>query len=768
MRIDDRLFPLKTARLAAGIALIAFAGSSAQAQTAPPLEQIVVTAKKRSQSQQRVNISMSVIPRETVEALNLRSLPDAAALVENVELFEDFPGAGIPTWIIRGVGLQDFNSNNTPTAGVYLDEGYQVATVMGGAGLFDVEQIEVLKGPQGGLYGRNTSGGAIILNTRRAKLDSRDAWVNVGYGSWQTTTAQGGFNVPLADSAAWRVAARSESSKDGWQKSLGTGATHGEKDRWDLRSWLLVEPTEALTVQWKVQGGRDVSDIALGRSIGVYTRGTPPVPCAAILAGRRDDASCINFGGVNRIRRNRGEVPELISAQGDDGGEVFSDPFNQQKSDYVNSVFDLTLALDAVDLRSITSFDRFGYGVALDLDGSRGEYAHRISNSDIRVLSQEFRVVSTAGSPLQWLAGASFSTEDFAETREFNLRDNTLVPLFRGHLSYDQNTKASAVFADAEYELNPQWSIATELRYTDEDKEYRNGDFHLLLANPVYYARNLQADYALDHNFSGSFGVNWQPLESLFTYAKLSRGFKSGGFYGGFPFSPIEVEPYLEETITAAELGFRKRLPDYALQLNGAVFHYEYEDVQGYIQTLNPLTNTGIDRLANQGDAEHDGAELQVQWQPLSGLDVVAGIAWLDAEFVSTGRTTSNILRQQVEITGRRPYAPEWSGNLVINYRHDVGAGLQLDWNLAYDYRSEFAGRQSVAAEAAINQLPGYGLFNAGLALSRSDSRWATRLWMRNISDKAYRTRMKGDGVGSYIEMFGEPRSIGINVEYRL
>jgi iron complex outermembrane receptor protein len=543
---------------------------------------------------------------------------------------------------------------------------------------------------------------------------------------------------------------------------------HGQKDRWDLRTWLVVEPTDALSLSWKLQGGHDASDIPLGRSIGLYNRSSPPTLCPALLAGRRDDVNCVNFGSVNRIHRNRGEAPEVISAQAADGSEVFSDPFNEQNNEYVNSVFDVAFALDSVELRSITSYDNFSYGVALDLDGSLGEYGHRISDSDIHVLSQEFRVVSASPSPLQWLAGVSFSAEDFEESRELNGRDNTLVPLYRGHLSYDQDTRASAVFADVEYELSPEWSVATNLRYTDEDKEYRNGDFHLLLANPVYIARNLQADYSLDNNFSGSVGLNWQPVDSLFTYAKVSRGFKSGGFYGGFPFSPVEVTPYLEETINAVEIGFRKTLPDYALQLNGALFHYDYEDVQGYIQMINPLTNTGVDVLANQGDADHDGAELQLQWQPVSRFGVVAGVAWLDAQFISTGTTTSNLLKQQVEISGRRPYAPEWSGNILMNLQQNIGAGLQLDWNLAYDYRSDFAGRQSVPAEAAVNQLPGYGLVTAGVGLRKENAPWSLRLWTRNLTDKSYRTRVKGDGLNSFIEMFGEPRSFGINLQYRL
>lgn len=757
------------ARLPLSLACALAAASAAQAQApASGLEQIVVTAKKRSQQLRQVDISMSVITGEAADALRLRTLPEVAALVEGVEMFEDFPGAGIPTWIIRGVGLQDFNSNNTPTAGVYLDDSYQVSTVMGGAGLFDIDQIEVLKGPQGGLYGRNTSGGAVRLDTRRAELDSTEFWANAGYGSWQRTNAQAGFNVPLGDSLALRVAARSETAKDGWQKSISTGDTHGEKDRWDLRTWITAEVSDAVTVQWKVQGGKDSSEIPLGRSIGLYEPSGVPTICAAILAGRRDDANCINFGGVNRLRRARGEVPENISLQDDDGSEVFSDPFNEQHTSYLASVLDVTVALRDMELHSISSFDNFGYGVALDLDGSFGEYGHRISTSDIRVYSQEFRLLSTAPSPLQWLAGVSFSIEDFEENRDFPLRDNTLVPLYRGVLHYDQHTRAAAAFADVGYEFTPQWSINASLRYTDEDKEYRNGELYVPVTPPSYIARNLARDYSLDSNVSGSLSLNWEPDDTLLAYAKVSRGFKSGGFYGGFPFSPIEVEPYTEETINAVELGIKKSFPEHALQVNGALFHYDYDDVQGFIQRINPLSNTGIDTLANQGDAKHDGAELQVAWQPLSNVSLAAGLAWLDARFVSTGMTTSNLLKQQVEFTGRRPYAPEWNGNLMLNVRQNLSTGRYVDWAVAYDYRTDFAGHQSVPAEAAVNYLPGYGVMNGSVGFGKNGSPWRARLWIHNMLGKTYRTRVKADGVNSFIEMFGEPRSLGIDIEYRL
>jgi iron complex outermembrane receptor protein len=758
----------RTGKTLLPLALASAVLGSGQMLAQEVLEQITVTAKKRTQDVQRVDISMSVVDGATVKDLRLRTLPEAAALMENVEIFEDYPGAGIPTWIIRGVGLQDFNSNNTPTAPVYMDGTYQVATVMGGAGMFDIGQLEVLKGPQGGLYGRNTSGGAVVLNTRRATPGEREAYLNLGYGRWQQATLEGALNIPLADALAVRFAARGENGADGWQHSIGSGRVHGEKERWDLRSWLQYKPGDNFTLEWKLQGGDDTSHIPLGRSIGLYAYGSTGALCSAVLAGRRDDHNCINFGGVNRLHRNQGEIPEVIAAQADDGSAVFSDTLNRQSNDYLGSVLDLAWQGTGVELRSITAWDDFSYGVALDLDGSEGEYGHRFSNSDIKVLSQEFRLLSTTDEPLQWLAGLTWSAEEFDERRDFLLRDNTLVPLGQGRLGYEQTTDAIAAYVDAGYQMSQHWSVNANLRYTKEDKEYRNGSFFIPGATPFYFTRNLQADYALGSRTSGGVALNWAPADETLAYLKFSRGFKSGGFYGGFPFNPVEIQPYLEETIDALELGWKQGLPEYALQVNAALFHYEYEDVQGFMQDINPVTGTGIDRLGNQGDARHSGAELQLQWSPLTRFDVELGLAWLDARFVSTGKTTANLLRQQVAITGQRPYAPRWSGNALVQYRQLLANGLELAWTMAWSYRTDFAGNQSTLAERAVNYLPGYGLLNAGLNLGKAGQPWKGGVWIRNALDKSYRTRVKSDGLNSYIEMFGEPRAFGISVEYQL
>jgi iron complex outermembrane receptor protein len=752
--------------LGGSVALLCLAVGTAQAQAAQ-LEELQVTAKKRRQSALDVDISLNTFDPEVLKALNFLSLPDVAALAENVAMFQDVSGATIPTWVIRGVGVQDYNTNNTPTAAVYFDGAYQVSTAMGAVALFDVDALEVLKGPQGGLYGRNTTGGAVIMQSRRASLEGLDGDLLVGYGNWGTSQARGAINVPLSERSAVRLAVNAENSRDGWQRSLSMDGMQGDKEKFDARAWYRFDFSDDLRIEWKVQGGRDNSDIPLGRSLGVYAPDGSGDYCDAVLAGVLDETHCISWGSVNRIAFGTG-VPERVLDQSDDGSLVLSQLLNRQDNDYAGTVLELHWALDFADFLSLTTYDRFNYGVMLDLDGSLGEFGHRRSNSDMSAWSQEFRLSSKPDSRVQWLAGVSVAQDDFNEARDFMLRDNLKIRLGHGLLEYQQDTDSVSVYGDAEVPLSEQWALAGGLRWTDEDKTYRNGNFWIPAPTPIYLQRDLSADYHLDEHVAGSLSLQWRPDANTFAYVKYSSGFKSGGFYGGFPFDPLEIEPYREETIGAWEAGVKLQVPTMAMELGATVFRYAIDNVQGFIRDTSPETGTGIDRLANQGDAVHEGVELQARWQASPALALEAGAGWLDAEFRGRGVMTQNLLDELVPVEGRRPYAPSFSGHLLASYEQPVAEQYALRLDASYDYRSDFSGFQSSLVDQAINQLPGYGVVNLAARLSPAAATWELNAWVRNAADERYLTRVKNDGLNSFIKMYGEPRSYGVSLSYRL
>jgi iron complex outermembrane receptor protein len=749
--------------LATATGLVMIAGSQQLLAQPDQVEQVLVTARKRSEPATDVAMSLSVIDSATIDAFHVRNLSDLAPLVHNVAMFEDFPGAGIPTWIIRGVGLQDFNSNNTPAAAVYADGIYQVATVMGDMALFDVGQAEILKGPQGGLYGRNTTGGAVLLNSRRADPAHQESSLSLTYGRWQQSQLDGMINLPFSDSAAWRGAARVEDGGD-WQRSLATGDEHGAKQRWDLRSWLHFNPAASWSVDWKLQGGSDKSDITLGRSVGLYDpkAAVPGTFCAAVLAGHRDDKTCTNWAGVSLIYAGKPQLVEDLTKQAADGSVVWSGPLNRQSNNNVSTLLEAVWQGPLFSFKSLTAYDQYNYGVALDLDGSTGEYGHRLSSSDIGVFSQELQLLSPSNQDLTWLAGFVFTNENFSEQRDFNLRDNLLVGLGQGKLSYRQATHSQAVYADMGYQLNSNWRINANLRYTREDKHYRDGNFYTPSPPPYYFVRDLAADYQLDQHLSGSVALEYRPDTDTLLYAKVSRGFKSGGFYGGFPFYTIEVKPYQAETELAYEAGVKQSLPAWHLQWNASVFTYDYRNVQGFVRDINPITNTGIDRLENQADARHNGVELEMEWHPDSRWRLHAMLGWLDAYLENARMKTTNVAYQQVLMQGQRPYAPRWSGGLEALYQQTLSQNGSLQWALGYQVVSDYSGYQSSPVDAAVNHLPGYGRFDASVSYTQVQSPWQLQLWSKNITNKVYRTRVKDDGLNSYIEFFGEPRSVGI------
>jgi iron complex outermembrane recepter protein len=426
--------------------------------------------------------------------------------------------------------------------------------------------------------------------------------------------------------------------------------------------------------------------------------------------------------------------------------------------------------LNAAQFTSISSFDIYNYGVKLDLDAASGEFAHRISSSDIDVFSQEFRLASNTDDKLSWLAGITFSEERFEERRQFLFRDNFLViasqGLSFGNVDYDQNTSSHSLYGNMHYTINSEWAVNFSLRYTDEEKEYRNGRLFVPGAVPFVIFNNLSRDYKLENNLSGNIGLEWLPEESILVYASISDGFKSGGFYGGFPSLPEEIDPYKEETMTAYEIGIKKDFSS-TLRLNGAAFYYDYEDVQGFISRLSAITNTAINVLSNQGGAEHSGVEMDLDWFPTDNLNIGINLGYLDARSKNSSITTLDIFQNAVPVSGRRAYAPLWSGDISSMYQFSIIGNLRSSFSLYYNFRTKFSGSQPNSVEEAIYKLDGYNIFDANLDVYEVDDDWKLSLWVKNIFDKNYRTRVKSDGLLSYADLFGQPRSVGAALELR-
>ena len=425
--------PSLTLRLSISLLGAACAGQASAAE----LEEIVVTAQKRTEDLQKVGIAISAYTAEELHNLGARSLRDVTAITPNVTLFDEY-GSGQPTWVIRGVGLADFNANNTPTAAIYVDDVYMTSNVMGGIGLFDLQQVEVLKGPQGALYGRNTSGGAVRVISNAPVKGLAEGYGTLTYGRWDDAIAEGAVNLPVGDTAALRVSGRLNESGEGWQESMVTGKKHGKKDLWSARALLLTDIGDSTELLFNVHGSADNSETTLGRGMGLYDADTGGY-CAAVLAGHQDDEHCAMEATFYD--------PEFRypAVQGDSGRRTLGDPINQFNNDGHGASIRLTSEFEAATLTSITAYERFNYGLTFDYDGSEGEFAHQHAKTQIEAWSQELRLASNTGGPLSWLAGAEFAKDDLSEDRDFGIASDlgivAAAGFDRANMLYDQSTE---------------------------------------------------------------------------------------------------------------------------------------------------------------------------------------------------------------------------------------------------------------------------------------------------------------------------------------
>ncbi|NIB38100.1 TonB-dependent receptor [Pseudomaricurvus alkylphenolicus] len=752
------------------------------------IEEVVVTAQKRAESIQDVPIAISAFSAEELRNTGASSLQDLTDYVSGVELFDD-RGSGQPTWVIRGVGLADFNSNNTPTAAIYDDEFYLISNVMGGIGLFDTERVEVLKGPQGGVYGRNTTGGAVRVLSTQPSLDESDGYLTASYGRWGRYHLEGAFGAPISDTVAYRIAAKTEQA-GGWQDSLATPGDdeYGDRDFSALKAQLLIQPSDELKIWLKVNAGEDNSETTLGQAVGAYDLNTGGF-CGAVQSGRRDQASCATFASLtDSIIGGPGGLNP--AEQNDDGSSTLSNPVNELDNSWMGITARIDWDWEKVTLTSITGYLQYDNRFVYDFDATERVFLTENGDAEIQSWSQEFRFTSTSDGVLHWIAGVVIAGEQNDEFRIAHHDDNVLFQAafscdesgtvcdprfpfssFQSSRGFSQEGESWAVYGQADYELSDTVTVNGSLRYTKEDKEL-DGGFLNARSNGYFLHQGTSADYELEKNWSGHIGIDWTPTNNSLIYAKATRGFKSGGFYGGFAITPQDLQPYREEVVLAYEVGFKTDWLDRRLRINGSAYFYDYRDVQGFVTGFDETLGTILTKLGNLGDAEHTGVELEAQWIPESveGLSFAASLAWLDAEFTDSDSVILSQDGTPASVEGlQRATAPEWSYTFQTRYERSIADNLLLGAQLNYSYRSDVnpSGSYAGVLDRGLNPHDGYDLINARVSIGTEEERWSVSLVGRNLANEDYVVSSSTDDLGSFNDVPGLPRSWSVELDYR-
>lgn len=742
------MIKLRWTVLAAAVASVVSASLQAQV-----IEEVVVTAQKRAQSVSDIGVTISAFSNNDVKDLGFRKPQDIAANTPGLSAVSATSG-GTPIFAIRGIGLDDFNSNNTSGVGVYIDEVLAPYPVFLNGQLMDVERIEVLKGPQGTLYGKNTTGGAINYISVKP-TEEFEGYLTAGYSRWNTLKLEGAIAGSLGKSMNSRLAFVTENG-DGWQEDIDTGEEYGETDMYALRSLTSFD-----------FGGS--TDLLLNLH---YTKdeGKPLSPQNTSV----DAVFGLPPGSIGTVSDNPADV------------RVGDLPVSRDEEGYGVSV-SLNVDLEVATLTSITAYDVYDRFVVDNYDGIALSTDDFLFEDEFEVFSQELRLTSNSSGAFTWVAGLTYSYDEVDATTTSDVTDliDTILFLNAGAplgtvqsakytSDYVQQTTSLGAYLHTETELTEALRLTVGVRYSEDEREFVGGTTDvdgwnsiLELTSPVPTPGAIVAeldDTRTDDNVSGKIGLDYAINDDWLVYGSVSTSYKAGVFYAspaGAPEALSFVEP---EEIVALEVGFKASLLDNTMQINGAIYTYEYEDRQSLILALSTVTNTAFASLGNVPESEVTGAEIDFRWLPTEGLDLRAGVSFIDAEVTkSPGDTVRGLpLVQPIEEGERLSQAPEWSYNVVARYEWGMFGSYTAAGVAQYTYVDEqtlaLGDAQGIYGESSSTSLR--------FTLEPESLDWIVTVWGSNLQDNRDTTSSFTSPEGGQVVYRQMPRNYGVDFTY--
>ncbi|RZA37362.1 MAG: TonB-dependent receptor [Lysobacteraceae bacterium] len=719
------------------LAPAAWAQDAAPAESvseATTLDKITVTARKREETLQEVPIAVTAFTPETLDKLNVQDLADLDAQVPNLTIYAARGSSSTATAYIRGIGQADPLWGVDPGVGIYLDDVY-IARPQGALlDVFDVGRIEVLRGPQGTLYGKNTIGGAIKYISRALPTETEGfAQLTVGnYNQLDAKAALGG-SIGGADSGLRARVSVASMNRDGFGTNLLNDQEVSDKEINAARFQLGAYAGDDLDVQFALDWIDDQSGVRGAKMLAA----NPLAPTYAPLDDRYD------------IRSGMPNVNDTVMK----GGSI---TVNWRATD--NWVFKYVAAKRESDTETNIDFDT----TPLKLVDVRAFY------SDSQV-SHELQANFDAGGRARGVMGL-YAFDGDAGGQVLNYFFNPLAPValtnpLFGDTQGVVNTKSIAVYADWTFDLTDRLKLDVGARYTDEDK-------HAIALNRFYLTPTYETSWGTAANFdktvnfenlSPKVSLDYQVTDDIMVYGVASRGFKSGGYNirANTTAVPRSGEPFDDEQVDSYEIGSKMAFFDQSLFLNLAAFHNVYKDIQLSVFTSYQLPGGGssfFGDFTNAGKGTVNGVEVEYQWLPNQHWLISGNLAWLDAKYDEFFTAGVNVADSQYFTN-----APEFSGALNVEYRTPLANGGNLSARVGYSYQSEVWPTTDLSP--AIRQ-DGYGLVGAGIIWKVNDS-WQLSLQGSNLADEEYRTT--GYNIAAYgvlTGFYGPPRQYSLTARY--
>lgn len=775
-----------------------------RAQTPPDtsegIAEVVVTAQKRSESLQSIPVSVTALTASQLGELKMDSPSDLATQIPNLQV-NGVDGEGSPLFSLRGVSMFDYSLNQSSPVASYVDEVYKGNFVLFGVEMYDLARVEVLRGPQGTLYGKNTTGGAINFITAKPGFDT-EGNIKVGVGNYNRQEVEGAFQTALiADRLAVRFAF-TYTKMNGFVQNVLPGAPDLEGiDQYGARLSLLYRVNDDATITMR-----------LSKSV------QNPQNYAIIDGGiAQPNAATGSPGGVGFVGYFR-TVDGSFTGTPLANNQVAQDytPRRHQENEAVETTIDWKLS-NALALTSITSWDQGSLFSPEGTDGSPLDIFKIPYFGTTHQVAEDLRLTSSTGGLFDYIVGAYYQHEviyNSTENQVYNFLDvngdgaldfqdcatSSFAPAGAGvgyasgvvinpgcryYNAFDQIRNSWSAYSDGSYAVSPLVKFRAGLRYNHDNGAQKNaldqlrGSDNVPIANLGFFSTQPDGSFGptlalpgssnyaslikptrsqFIHNtaVTGRAGMDITPTKDSLFYLSYSRGYRSAAFNALFLFTPSDLTTVQPETLDSVEAGFKTAWLEHRLQLDGAVFHYQYKNQQ--IVDVRP---SGQQPLINLGKSKIDGGELEVVARPVRSLTMRAGLGILDAK-VQQGAVAGGT----IDVSGHTlPEAPTMSATLsgdwdAVNFGE---SRLTLHLDGSYSSKQYF----ELVNEDRIAQVP-YALLNGRLAFHSGDDKWGVGAWGRNLMNKFYLTNAYDlQSLGFDYRHRGEPRMFGLDATYR-
>lgn len=731
--------------------------------TGAVLEEIIVTAQKREQSLADLGMAVDVVPGERLREGNAAMLIDVAKYSPGLNIRGPFGDFGYPIITLRGVNTDGFIETLPQSTGVYSDGVYISQPPMLALRLLDLERMEVLKGPQGTIYGRNTIAGAVNFISKRPTQEA-EGYVNVGLGRYSRSTVDAAYGGPMSDTAAGRIAIKyvrqTDSPLTNLNPNVGDG---GEIDQLSARASLLFEPNEDLEILLQLHAGRDDSDVwpfsLIPGGADTDNDGIPDVLCDEFARGDVD-AAMINCLAADPFGSG--------ATYNDADGDPYTNNLNAIGSHrYRSTGLMAEVNWDRGDytLTSVTGWDDFERRDELDEDAGPTTAIDNVRSSDVKQFSEEIRVASNADAERQWLVGLYYSTDELEGAPSFDSggrRDFSVL-----------ETDTLALFGQIELPLSDDFLLTLGGRWTEIDREFTYS------TNGFFAAPELQAgvtDSFSDGDYSMRASLDWSVSENTLVYGSVSRGFNAGTYNSQFLDNLIDLPPTDSESILAYEVGIKSTLAGGRARVEAAAYFYDYQDIQ--VIAVVPRGTIDANVLTNADDADLNGFEIQLHALPTDWLNLTVGAAYIESEFGNlltriSGTGVGSAAPYNAPVFGASdvqlkgesfPNHPE----LSLNATGRVTFAANDNWNFVGqadllwedEIRRDLQGTPALITDSYFN-------LDARFALESADDNWSVALWGRNLTDETYFSESyQVLGFGFYIAAanYNYPRTYGISV----